>query len=116
MNNNQYHDKLQEHIHFAETNMYIFEVIQENICSHLIFMYKEETIVDLYNRIFFRFGCRDIKAIYYYAETGERVRLIHRPTLAIIDLIETVAPANNQALEVISRQPNPPIYRLFFEE
>lgn len=116
MNNNQYHEKLQEYIQFAENHMYIFDVIQDNRSSHLIFMYKEENIVDLYNKILFRFGCRDIKALYYYAETGERVRINYRPTLSLIDLIQRVAPASNRALEIISTQPTPPVYRLFFEE
>lgn len=116
MNNNQYHEKLKEYIDFAENYMYIFEVIQEDRSSHLIFMHKEETIVDLYNKISFRFGSRDIRGLYYYAETGQRVRLIHRPTLTLIDLIQRIAPENNARLEVVSTRNTPPVYRLFFEE
>lgn len=116
MNNNKYHEKLREYIDFAENNMCIFEVIQQDRSSRLILMYKEETIVDLYNKIVFHFGYRDIRRIYYYTQSGQRIILNCRPTLPLIELIQRVAPQNNETLEVISTHPNPPVYRLFFEE
>ncbi len=116
MNNNEYHEKLQEYIHFAQTHMYIFEVIGPDASRSFVFMYKEETIVDLYNKILFHFGCRDIKALYYYSQSGENIRLNHRPTITLVDFIQRVAVENNAMLETISNHPNPPVYRLFFEE
>lgn len=116
MNNNQYHEKVEEFMHFAENNMYIFDVIQENRCSHLIFMYKEETIVDLYNKILFRFGCRDIKGVYYYSQYGERIRINYRPSLSLVDFMQRGAIENDASLEMVSSHPNPPVYRIFFEE
>lgn len=116
MNNNQYHEKLEEYIGFAEKNMYIFQVIYSDTRSSFIFMYKQETIVDLYNKILFHIGCDDIKGICYYTQSGECMRLNYRPTLSLVDLIQRVAPENNADLEVISSPPNPKVYRLFLEE
>lgn len=116
MNNNEYHRKIEEYIHFAEKSMYIFQILYTDRRSSFIFMYKQETIFDLYNKISFHFGCNDIKNIFYYTQSGQRMRLNYRPTLQLVDLINRVAPENDATLEVVSAPPNPSVYRLFLEE
>ena len=59
-----FHNKLNEYIIESPGRMYIFEITKLCGYSTFIFMYKDETIVDLYNRISHHFGCRDIKGLY----------------------------------------------------
>jgi len=59
-----FHKKLNEYIIESPGRMYIFEITKLCGYSTFIFMYKDETIVDLYNRISHHFGCRDIKGLY----------------------------------------------------
>jgi len=59
-----FHKKLNEYIIESPGRMYIFEITKLCSYSTFIFMYKDETIVDLYNRISHHFGCRDIKGLY----------------------------------------------------
>ena len=59
-----FHGKLNEYIIEAPGRMYIFEVTKLCGYSTFIFMYKDETMVDLYNRVSHHFGCKDIKGLY----------------------------------------------------
>ena len=59
-----FHKKLNEYIIESPGRMYIFEVTKLCGYSTFVFMYKDETLLDLYNRISHHFGCRDIKGLY----------------------------------------------------
>ena len=59
-----FHGKLNEYIIEAPGRMYIFEITKLCGYSTFIFMYKDETIFDLFNRVSHHFGCRDIKGLY----------------------------------------------------
>ena len=59
-----FHGKLNEYIIEAPGRMYIFEITKLCGYSTFIFMYKDETILDLFNRVSHHFGCRDIKGLY----------------------------------------------------
>jgi len=59
-----FHGKLNEYIIETPGRMYIFEITKLCGYSTFIFMYKDETIFDLFNRVSHHFGCRDIKGLY----------------------------------------------------
>ena len=64
LDNNDFHKKLNEYIIESPGRMYTFEITKFCGYSTFIFMYKEETMLDLYNRISHHFGCHDIKGLY----------------------------------------------------
>ena len=59
-----FHGKLNEYIIEAPGRMYIFEISKLCGYSTFVFMYKDETMLDLYNRVSHHFGCKDIKGLY----------------------------------------------------
>ena len=59
-----FHKKLNEYLIESPGRMYIFEITKFCGYSTFIFMYKDETMLDLYNRISHHFGCNDIKGLY----------------------------------------------------
>ena len=59
-----FHKKLNEYIIESPGRMYIFEITKFCGYSTIIFMYKDETMLDLYNRISHHFSCNDIKGLY----------------------------------------------------
>jgi hypothetical protein len=61
---NDYNRKLNEYIMESSGRMYIFEITKLCGYSTLIFIYKDETLLDLYNRVSHHFGCNDIKGLY----------------------------------------------------
>ena len=59
-----FHKKLNEYIIEAPGRMYIVEITKLCGYSTFIFMYKDVTLLELYNRVSHHFGCRDIKGLY----------------------------------------------------
>ena len=59
-----FHRKLNEYIIEAPGRMYILEITKLCGYSTFIFMYKDETLLELYNRVSHHFRCKDIKGLY----------------------------------------------------
>ena len=59
-----FHGKLNEYIIEAPGRMYIFEITKLCGYSTFIFMYKDETMLDLFNRVSHHFGCKNIQGLY----------------------------------------------------
>ena len=59
-----FHRKMNEYIIEAPGRMYIVEITKLCGYSTFIFMYKDETLLELYNRVSHHFGCKDIKGLY----------------------------------------------------
>ena len=63
-NNADYYKRHNEYIIEIPGRMYIFEVTKFCGYSTFVYMYKDETMTDLYNRISHHFCCTDIKGLY----------------------------------------------------
>jgi hypothetical protein len=59
-----FHGKLNEYIIETPGRMYIFEITKLCGYSTFIFMYKDEKVFDLFNRVSHHFGCNHIKGLY----------------------------------------------------
>jgi hypothetical protein len=64
MDTNDYYKRVYEYNTEVQARMYIFEITKFCGYSTLIYMYKNETMADLYNRISYHFGCKNIKGLY----------------------------------------------------
>lgn len=66
-NNNEsnvYNKKVNEYLNEIPGRLYVFEITKFCGYSTLIFMYKDETMLDLWNRVSHHFSCHDIKGLY----------------------------------------------------
>ena len=63
-NPNDFNKKFNEFITELPGRMYIFEITKFCGYSTFIYMYKDETITDLYTRVSHHFSCNDIKGLY----------------------------------------------------
>ena len=63
-NPNDFNKKIYEFNTELPGRMYIFEITKFCGYSTFIYMYKDETINDLYNRVSHHFSCKDIKGLY----------------------------------------------------
>lgn len=63
-NPNDFNKKFNEFNAEIPGRMYIFEITKFCGYSTLVYMYKDETITDLYNRVSHHFGCKNIKGLY----------------------------------------------------
>ena len=63
-NANLYYAKLNEYMEQAPGRMYVFEITKFCGYGSFVFMYKDETLADLYNRVSHHFGCKTINGMY----------------------------------------------------
>ena len=61
---NVYNKKINDFLCEFPGRMYVFEITKFCGYSTLIFMYKDETMLDLWNRVSHHFSCHDIKCLY----------------------------------------------------
>ena len=59
-----FHSKLNSYHIEVPGRMYMFEITKLCGYSTFIFVYKDETMLDLYNRVSHHFVCKDIKGLY----------------------------------------------------
>ena len=64
LDQSEFHSKLNSYHTEAPGRMYMFEITKLCGYSTFIFVYKDETMLDLYNRISHHFMCKDIKGLY----------------------------------------------------
>jgi hypothetical protein len=64
INPNDFNKKFNEYNNEILGRMYIFEITKFCGYSTFIYMYKDETIIDLYTRVSHHFCCKDIKGLY----------------------------------------------------
>ena len=63
-NSNDFNKKMNEFNAELPGRMYIFEITKFCGYSTFIYMYKDETITDLYTRVSHHFCCKNIKGLY----------------------------------------------------
>ena len=61
---NAYNKKVNDFLNEIPGRLYVFEITKFCGYSTLIFMYKDETMLDLWNRVSHHFRCHDIKGLY----------------------------------------------------
>ena len=61
---NVYNKKVNDYLNEIPGRLYVFEITKFCGYSTLIFMYKDETMLDLWNRVSHHFSCHDIKGLY----------------------------------------------------
>jgi len=64
MESNDFYKRLNEYNIEIPGRMYIFEITKFCGYSTFVYMYKDETMTDLYNRISHHFHCKNIKGLY----------------------------------------------------
>ena len=127
--NNNYQEKLKEYIQSINNLMYTFEVTKCCGYSTFITIYKDETLIDLYNKIILHYGGIEIEGLYFKA----KVRLDNdndNHNNILVDKNITV-PLSNKAIFQFVREniscvprklvpiyplPNPVVYRLYLDD
>jgi hypothetical protein len=78
-------------------------------------MYKNETLLDIYSKIIDHFSCSEIKELFFYAPSGQRIR-IPLSKIKVSQFVRENVICNPVKLEPIYPLPNPVIYRLFLDD
>ena len=112
---NAFQDKLDEHIRNMTTLMFTFEVTKCCGYSTFITIYKEKTLLNLYEQIMDHFQILEIKELFFYAPSGERIRIpISKQT--VYQFVQTCITGNSVNLVPIYALPRQVVYRLYLDD
>jgi len=115
---NLYHDKLNEHITEMHSRMFTFEVTKYCGYSTFIFMYKDETLIDLYNRVSHHFGLMDIKKLFIkipnYDDDDITVPITGLKTIR--SFINDQICCNPVKMVPLYNLPAPVVYRIYLDD
>ncbi len=113
--NNSYQDKMNEYLSNITNIMYTFEVTK--CCGYSVFipLYKNETLIDIYSRVSTHFGGTVIKELFFYAPSGERIKIPISKN-SIENFVKDNTACNPMKLVSIYPLPNPVVYRLCFDD
>ncbi len=95
--------------------MYTFQITK--LCGYSVFItiYKTETLIDLYKHIIDHFGSSEIRELFFYAPSGERIKVPISKTI-VSDFVRDKIICNPVKLEPIYPLPNPVIYRIYLDD
>lgn len=113
--NNNYQDKLDEHIRNMNNVMFTFEVTKCCGYSTFITIYKQQTLLDLYRQILNHFQVLEIKELYFYAPSGQRIK-VPISNQSVNEFIQKCITSNSVSLEPIYQLPRPVVYRLYLDD
>lgn len=112
---NSYQDRLDEYIHNMTNLMYTFEVTKCCGYSTFITIYKEHTLLNLYEHVIQHFTLNDLKELFFYAPTGERIR-VPLSKQSISKYVQKCITGNSVNLTPVYALPRPVVYRLYFDD
>lgn len=111
---NLYHDKLNDHIKEIPGKMYTFEVTKCCGYSTFVHMYKDETLIDLYNRVSHHFCLGDIKKLFIRVpDRDDGVTIPLTGIKTVRDFVNENIRCNPPKMLPIYELPLPVVYRIF---
>ena len=114
---NLYHDKLNSYITEIPGKMYTFEVTKCCNYSTLVHMYKDETLIDLYNRVSHHFALGDIKKLFIKIPNNDDDVTIPLTGLKTIrSFINDNICCNPPKMVPIYSLPAPVVYRIYLDD
>ena len=114
---NKYQDRLDEHIRDMTNVMFTFEITKACGYSTFVTVYKENTLIDLYIKVIEHFTLNDLKELFFYSPTSERIRIpLSKQTISEFIKKHTNGLNNSVNLVPIYALPRPVIYRLYLHE
>ena len=112
--NNEYDKKINEFM--KSDNMFIIEMTKCCNYNAFIFIYKDETLMDLYNKVYHQFLVNSVNNIFFYTHDSQKISLPITSKKKMRDFILENITCNPAKLKPIYPQPLPVVYRFYFED
>ena len=111
----KYNELLESHIKEIPGRMFTFEVTKCCGYSTLLFLYKEDKLIDLYIQVAKHFGCKNIAGLYILGEDNSIMNLPLNSNTTLKDFIND-SKTNNPLFKPIYELPLPVVYRIYFDD
>ena len=108
----KYNDLLASHIKELPGKMFTFEITKCCGYSTLIFLYKEDKLIDLYIQVAKHFGCKNIAGLYILGKDEKIINLPLNSNTTLNEFINDTRTNNKPIYDV----PLPVVYRIYFDD
>jgi len=111
----RYQNKLNEYINEIPNQMIIFQITK--LCGYntFVFLYKNETLNDIFSRVSHHFygngNATDIKELFFKENNGDKISITNTNT-TIRNFIQT----NIHSIKPIYNMTAPVVYKLYFDD
>jgi len=113
----KYYKMLDEYISEMQGKCYLFEVTKECGYKTLVIMYKNELLIDLYQRISHHLGCTNIRQLYFInADNKQKTQIPLNGFIKIKDFISENINCNPKKMKSIYELPLPVVYKIFLDD
>jgi hypothetical protein len=110
-----YDQLLKSYIKEAPGKMFIFEITKCCFYSTLVFMYKDERIVELYNRVSHHFGTT-VVSLYIVGTNEIRIPIPLNGMMTVKEFVSQHRDGNQPDLTPIYDLPLPVVYRIYYDD
>ena len=112
---NKYDGLLASYIREIPGRMFIFEVTKCCYYSTFVLMYKDESTIELYNRVSQHFGTK-VVSLYIMGDDNNRIPVPLNSFMSIKEFVYKHIDANQRNLKPIYDMPLPVVYRIFYDD
>lgn len=112
---NKYDSLLASYVREIPGRMFIFEVTKCCYYSTFVLMYKDESTIELYNRVSQHFGTA-VVALYIMGDDNKRIPVPMNSFMSVKEFVYNHIGANQRNLKPIYDMPLPVVYRIFYDD
>lgn len=113
---NKYNELIARHLKEIPGQMFMFEITKCCGYSTLVFLYKEDKLMDLFIKVAKHFGCKNVLGLYILKPNGEKFKLPFNSYTTLKDFIYDNTQASNRNLVPVYDLPLPVVYRIYFDD
>lgn len=113
---NKYNELVSSYLKGIPGQMFTFEITKCCGYSTLIFLYKEDKLMDLFCEVAKHFGCKNVLGLYIITPKDEKIKLPFNSITTLKDFIYDNTQADNRNLVPVYDIPLPVVYRIYFDD
>jgi predicted nucleic-acid-binding Zn-ribbon protein len=113
----EYNLKFKDYCDKIQNDKFIFEITKLCGYGEFLFIYKKQSLLDLYKMVSIQFECKDIKELYFINNsTNEKIRIPITNEITIWEFIFSKNNGTNQAIKPIYPISCKIVYRIYFDD
>jgi len=113
---NKYNELVTRHLKEIPGRMFSFEITKCCGYSTLVFLYKEDKLMDLFIEVAKHFGCKNVLGLYIINPNEEKIKLPFNSDTTLKEFIYDNTQADNRNLVPVYDLPLPVVYRIYFDD
>jgi hypothetical protein len=112
----KYNDLISNHLKEIPGRMFTFEITKCCNYSSLVFLYKEDKLMDLYFQVAKHFGCKNLVSLYILDPEGQKILVPLNSNTTLKEFILEYAHSSERILKPVYDVPLPVVYRIYFDD